>query len=359
MKPFVSASTHSLSDLREARSECSKRYLRLARKAVRQELTPAVTGAPKQNVVGVGIGEKLVRGRRTGVLSVKLYVRFKYPEGHLLRRERLPKTTYGLPVDVVEVGMLRSLATTGRGVAARGSTATVTASVPMPNPRVKRRPACPGCSVGFKDPGLLRLRAGTFGALVADANGLYVLSNNHVLADENRLATGAPIFQPGLADDEKSKNNQIALLSRFEPLKKDKPNRVDCAVAKVNDVSAVSNEVLHIGLPKSKGSASMDMNVHKFGRSTDYTAGRVIDLEAEVTLEFETGFYTFQRQIMISGEAGDAFAVRGDSGALVLERESQKVVGLLFGVGKSQEGVVFAVANHINDVLQSLDVSLA
>jgi len=38
--------------------------------------------------------------------------------------------------------------------------------------------------------------AGTFGALVTDAAGAYILSNNHVLADEGQLPIGSPIFQP-------------------------------------------------------------------------------------------------------------------------------------------------------------------
>ncbi|HYO90500.1 MAG TPA: hypothetical protein VEQ40_02645, partial [Pyrinomonadaceae bacterium] len=59
------------------------------------------------------------------------------------------------------------------------------------------------------------------------------------------------------------------------------------------------------------------------------------------------------------GANNKAFAQKGDSGALVLERGTQKAVGLLFGAGvNTTTGQIFAVANHINDVLTALGVTL-
>ena len=87
-----------------------------------------------------------------------------------------------------------------------------------PNPKTRLRPAPPGCSIGFKDPSNMFTMAGTFGGLVRDGSGLYVLSNNHVLADENKLPIGSPIFQPGLLDGGNPATDQIASLTRFIPL---------------------------------------------------------------------------------------------------------------------------------------------
>jgi len=167
-------------------------------------LSAATSPAPADNVVGVGIGEKVVDGRYTGVMSVKLLVRFKYGNDHVLAEHRLPESINGLPTDVEEVGTFRSF---------KAAPAPLTA---MPQPRVKIRPAPPGTSVGFRDPANQFVMAGTFGALVKRGQKRFVLSNNHVLADENRLPIGSPIFQPGFLDAGNPPNtDQIAQLSAF------------------------------------------------------------------------------------------------------------------------------------------------
>src|SRR4029077_11457536 len=147
----------------------------------------------------------------------------------------LPESVAGYPVDVEEVGVFRAFRKRLRA-------ATV-----MPNPRLKIRPAQPGCSVGFRDPADQFVMAGTFGALVKDSGGVYILSNNHVLANEGQLAAGAPIFQPGLLDGGNADTDQIAKLTRFEKLQTDAPNKVDCAIAEALKTSLVSRDVLHIG----------------------------------------------------------------------------------------------------------------
>ncbi len=72
------------------------------------------------------------------------------------------------------------------------------------------RPAKGGCSVGFKATGFVM--AGTFGCLVTDGTSRYILSNNHVLANENALPLKSPIFQPGLLDNGNPAKDRIAEL---------------------------------------------------------------------------------------------------------------------------------------------------
>ena len=64
--------------------------------------------------------------------------------------------------------------------------------------RQRRRPLCIGCSVGH-----FNVTAGTLGAFVRPRGGgpLAILSNNHVLANENRGKKGDDILQPGAIDD--------------------------------------------------------------------------------------------------------------------------------------------------------------
>jgi hypothetical protein len=254
----------------------------------------------------------------------------------------LPKEIEGLPTDVEEVGLFRRFQ------------AAAAAPAVAQNPRTKLRPAQPGYSIGFADPNNQFVMAGTFGALVSDAAGTYILSNNHVLADEGQLAPGAPIFQPGLLDGGNPATDQIAQLTRFIALQSNAPNQVDCAIAAVENLADVSDSILQIGPPNGAGDAQFDMTVQKFGRTTSYTAGQVSSVDTDVSVQYETGTFTFAGQIIVVGLDGQAFSDAGDSGSLIVERGSNLAVGLLFA-GSSTH----TIANHIGAVLQALNVSLA
>ena len=170
----VTLFSRKTADLHSAKKEWSARLLTAPRAQGFRALATGTSVAPDQNVVGVGVGEQIVDDKPTGVLAVKFFVRLKYPENELSKKTLLPKTIDGLPVDVEESGLFRSF------------------KAAMPNPKTKIRPAQPGCSIGFRDPTDQFVMAGTFGALVKDRAGHYILSNNHVLADESRLPVGAP-----------------------------------------------------------------------------------------------------------------------------------------------------------------------
>lgn len=328
----------NLKDLKSAKNEWSARMFKAPRTEGLRAFGAASSALPGQNVVGVGVGEKMVDGAATGVMAVKFFVRVKYPEHGLSKKDLLPKTIGGLPVDVEETGLFRRLKAAGK----------------MPNPKTKIRPAQPGCSIGYRDPNNQVIMAGTFGGVVKDGAGLYILSNNHVLADESRLQPGAPIFQPGLLDGGNVNTDQIAALTRFVKLQAIGGNKVDCAIAKVLANNLVSKNVLHIGPPTGMVPAAIDLQVHKFGRTTSYTVGRVTSIDTDVTVSYETGNFTFQEQIIIVGRNGKSFSAAGDSGSLILERGTNKAVGLLFAGSTTH-----TIANHIEEVLQALKVTLA
>jgi hypothetical protein len=328
-----------LQAFRDAKSELSAQYLR----APRRRGIRAISAAPRDNVQGVGIGEKLVAGRPTGVRAIKLLVRTKLPADEISPRNLLPATYRGLPVDVEEVGLLHPFSVTApkAGVA--------------PNPRSRLRPARPGSSIGFADPNNAFTMAGTFGALVSDLSGVYVLSNNHVLADQNKLPPGSPIYQPGLLDGGKVATDEIAKLTRFIPLTSPGPNSVDCAIAQLDSLTVANGNIIRIGFPTGIRAAAVDMIVHKMGRTTAYRVGRItsIDTDVKVTYDPPLGQLTFTSQIVISGLNNHAFSDAGDSGSLVVERSSGLAVGLLFA-GNAQTNIT--LANHIGDVLTALVV---
>jgi hypothetical protein len=352
---FVQNAVGKWTDIRAAKNELAKRFIHTPRaEALRRgttamlasarAMTAAINPSPTGNVVGVGIGEKVSDGNQTGALAVKLLVRLKYPQSHLDSKDLLPKEINGIPTDVEEVGTFRrfQMAQPKRK------------PIGMPNPRTKIRPAQPGCSIGFQDPNNQIVMAGTFGAVVKDRSGSYILSNNHVLADENRLQNGAAIFQPGLLDNGNLATDQIAALTKFITLDIQQPNTVDCAIAKATNQSLISSDILYIGAPQGAADAAIDMSVHKFGRTTGYTVGLVTSVDTDVTVQYDIGILTFTGQIIVVATGTKSFSDAGDSGSLILQRGTNKAIALLFAGSKSH-----TIANHIGDVLKALNVTLA
>jgi S1-C subfamily serine protease len=315
---------------RAAKKELSSRYVSRSRpsKAL-AALNPLGSPKPEHNVVGVGIGEKVSKGMATGILAVKILVRLKFPDPQISDEDRLPSTIHDLPVDVERVGTFRRF---------EGP----------PDPRQRVRPARPGSSIGFQDPANALVIAGTFGGLVTDGETQYILSNNHVLADENNLPIGSPIFQPGLLDGGQVPDDRIASLANFIPLSPVDVNIVDCALAAADSADLVSNDILFIGPPTGAADAAIGMEVHKFGRTTGYTAGRITSVDTDVTVGYEIGTLTFFNQIIIVGHNAQPFSAAGDSGSLILERSTNRAVGLLFAGSSSH-----TLANHIGDVLNA------
>lgn len=343
---FTAASAQYLSDLKGAKEKMSAQMLQSAPTPgpaeFRAMAASTTSPAPESNVVGVGVGEKISDGKNTGIMAVKFLVRVKYSPSEVDKKHMLPKTVNGLPTDVEQVGTFRKFA------------AAPAPLPPMPDPKKKFRPAQPGCSVGFKDPGNAFIMAGTFGALAKNSDGVFVLSNNHVLADENQLPLGSPIFQPGLLDGGKPATDQIAKLTKFIKLKTTSMNKVDCAIAKALSKALVSNSILFIGPPTGTTAALIDMVVHKFGRTTSYRVGRITSINTDVSVQYDTGLYKFGGQIIIKGLNNQPFSAGGDSGSLILERATNKAIGLLFAGSPTH-----TIANHIKDVLSALSVTLA
>ena len=170
----------------------------------------AASTAPDQNVVGIGIGRKMKDGKATGTVAIRFYVERKVPKKAVPKSDAVPSQIDGVPTDVIETGRLFAQAT--------------------PIAQTRLRPAKGGCSIGFEGDGFVM--AGTFGCLVTDGKKRFILSNNHVIANENALPLNSPIYQPGLLDNGSVPKDRIAKLSKMIkilPLPKD--NHVDTAIA--------------------------------------------------------------------------------------------------------------------------------
>jgi hypothetical protein len=308
------------------------------------EAAPAVFSAfaahprPQHNVVGIGVGKRYINGKPSDQHCVRFYVEKKLPKAAIPDEFMLPSKVRGIPTDVVETGLFHAFAS-------------------QPKERQFLRPARPGCSVGFafSGPNAGSVMAGTFGAVVEKNGQQFILSNNHVLANENALPKGSAIFQPGLADKNDPGHGQIAKLSDFVALHANQPNKVDCAIALITANKLVSPRVmpkvnkLKSGQPVA---AADGMGVEKTGRTTGYSTGKITDVSATMKVKYDLGMLTFADQILIVGSKG-AFSGAGDSGSLIVERKSKRPVGLLFAGSATS-----TMANHIEDVLGALNVTI-
>ncbi len=319
--------------IRPAKAKAVKRFLAAAAPAA-EFAAFAATPASATNVVGVGLGPKITKGSETKRPSIRFYVERKIPLAALSRADLLPSEIDGVPTDVVETGRLY-------------------AQVPVARRRL--RPAKGGCSVGFQVAG--SVMAGTLGCLVTDGTARYLLSNNHVLANENALPLGSPIFQPGLLDGGVPPADRIARLARFVPLRPlPADNAVDAAIASLEDAPGLASPRIlpKVGLLGSAApvAAAVGMKVHKHGRTTGYTMGKVMDVSADVNVTYDFGVARFTDQIVVRSPSG-SFSDAGDSGSLVVQRVTNRATGLLFAGSATH-----TIANRIEEVLAALGVTL-
>jgi hypothetical protein len=190
-----------------------------------------------------------------------------------------------------------------------------------------------------------------------------ILSNNHVLAAENRGKKGDAILQPGPIDGGLNPADRVTTLTSFVRLNKTKPNLVDCAVAALDAGIKFNARTLdELGTLAGLGDAvlSDDEVVGKVGRTTGTTHGKVVAFELDnVMVEYDLGLLRFDDQIEIEGEGSEPFSRGGDSGSLIVDKGLHGV-GLLFAGGDQggSNGLGLTYANPLRAVLERLKVSL-
>ena len=225
----------------------------------------------------------------------------------------------------------------------------------------KQRPLLIGCSIGH-----FNVTAGTLGCFVRPlgGSGLFVLSNNHVLANENRGKAGDAIIQPGQHDGGVNPDDVVATLGGFVRLKKQGSNFVDAALGKIAD--GISTELTILkgnGKLSGLGDVFLDegAEVFKIGRTTGLTRGRVTAFELDnVVVAFDIGNLRFDNQIEIGGLDDGPFSDGGDSGSLIVSSD-KRGVALLFAGGDQggANGQGLTYANPLRAVLEALQVELA
>jgi hypothetical protein len=244
---------------------------------------------------------------------------------------------------------------------------------------------------------VLDCASGTLGSLVKDqANNLYILSNNHVLADSDQGKVGDVITQPGLVDTGCTQLAagvtgiiQVGQLTYWVPLlyPPTVPNppavNVDAALAGTTASSVdASGAIIALGTagggsPTSStniGSAAPvagtgevltatnlnTIHVAKSGRTTGLTCSTVDTISTTIQVSYfldaaETEPYTTKTYTNQIGMPGNYFSDAGDSGSLVVDTANAQPVGLFFAgatATATQPGESFA--QPIGDVLTEL-----
>ena len=282
--------------------------------------TPALMQNP--NIVGTAVGLN-----DEGRPSVRLFLVSEHVPG-------LPEHLDDVPVSTVVTGQFH---------------------LRQADPTKRARPAPMGFSVGHPD-----ITAGTLGARVTDGTNVFILSNNHVLANSNDASIGDDQLQPGSFDGGNAPEDVIGTLADFEEISFSDSNIMDAAIALVDpsDVSGATPEDAYGAPGTNVQEAQIGMGVQKYGRTTGHTTGTVEEINVTVSICFATrGLFqcaqsaTFVDQISIGP---GSFSDGGDSGSLIVTGDnSRNPVGLLFAGSTTR-----TLANPIGPVLDRFGVEI-
>lgn len=292
--------------------------------------------AEDDNLLGIGAGPKEKKGAADPKqMAIKFFVRAK-KTSVFATGEKIPPKYGEQTTDVVEMAPLRARSSYTQRV----------------------RPGVGGCSGCVVVPNLTY--TGTLGIAMRGYGGLadktFVVSNNHVLANENQSTIGDPVIQPGELDGGDPLTDRIGSLFDFVPLRmgtvgspNPPVNKVDAACAEINQFGDFSREIFWVGYPKGwrdRNSVEQAVNqgatqVQKTGRTTGYTWGTIAAVDFDGWVGYDSGNAYFEDQLLITP---GSFSSAGDSGSAILDMD-ENVVGLLFAGGATH-----TIANFIEDV---------
>lgn len=213
----------------------------------------------------------------------------------------------------------------------------------------QRRPLCPGLQLQNWDcdarEGVIAaecVEVGSLGMLLVHGERTLLLSNNHVLAGQNRGRLGDRIAQPG--GEQLEQGDVIARLERFVELRTSPIgahprwgnvnwNQVDAAVAAVSpELAWDCGYLAHHHLPTLRRTAApmLGDEVFKVGRTTGLTRGRIVSVGDRVgPVGYGIGDCWFRGSFTVEGLDGQAFSDGGDSGAAIVRGDGE-VLGLIY-----------------------------
>ncbi|WP_410769070.1 hypothetical protein [Fontibacillus sp. BL9] len=191
------------------------------------------------------------------------------------------------------------------------------------------RPVIAGYSVGTPDV------SGTAGLIISDKckpHSRYILSNNHVLVNENSNRKSETL-QPGGADGGTVRRDKIGFMDRFVKLRKKGPNFLDAATSKPLRRNLLSPEYAVFGtVPGFIRTYKIGDRFKKVGRTTGVVTGTVESIHTDVQVNYgdygNLGTITFKDQSVIRGKR--PISLSGDSGSVWLTKRGNLAAAVNF-----------------------------
>jgi hypothetical protein len=307
------------------------------------------------NVVGVGVGENS-DGYRLRIYVLEELDRVASKLGLSKRAlgeidlAKLVRDAFpGIPIDVIPTQRF------GR----HGNKPKAMADINQPEPRSPQ----PGSPIRVQTvaPNVNSGAIGTLGAVVEldGSTQRYILGCNHILAANGRVRQdpNAEILWAQRVGEQKTIADRVFHF----PLNRNTGagNDVDCALATIRnqkDVRAIFPAEIGALTSNAPIHPTRGMPVVKVGSSTGRTQGTIVDIDADLYVDYSFGTFRFNNQIIIEGENGN-FATAGDSGSILVhidEKEKKtQAVGMIFAASGQ-----FAVACRLETVLEKLKTVL-
>lgn len=292
----------------------------------------------KEGVTAIDLGFKWSNGKMTPHLAIRVHVAKKKYIAELKPEQLFPEDVDGIPVDIIEATYAPQALVNARPEAAMEGRGERYEVIPI------------GVSVGCK-----YSTAGTLGAKVVDIESEeeMIISNWHVLVGRRSAKAGLAIWQPGWIDGGTREENTIAHLSRWVL------GPFDAAVARLSGNRNVltstveGQQIVDVSTPR------LGMNVWKSGRSSGYTEGFIDGVQMQVPMDYrEAGTHVLEQVFRIiprPGAGPGEISTGGDSGAIWVDGESGKAVGLHFA-GEVGDAPEHALAHDIRPVIDKLNV---
>ncbi len=176
---------------------------------------------------------------------------------------------------------------------------------------------------------------GTLGSLLTDGTQQYILSNNHILAREDRAAVGEKISQPRLIDNG---CQRATIVGNFTAAPKLGSN-VDAAIAQL-----ITGTMDSTGYIEGIGTISSTIAAPTAGLAVE-KSGRTSQMRPRKKFVISTN------QVVVNSTT---FSAGGDSGSLIVsDNTNHNPVALLFAGSSST-----TIANPIDEVLSKVGTAL-
>ena len=295
------------------------------------EIRHCLMRAGKPGIVALGLGPKRVLGKDCEEMSVHVFVHAKKADGVLPCSAKLPSEIDGIPIDVRPSPQAYFAA--GRE---RPGPREVEAARRSRRGRGRVRPLVGGVSCANR-----YIPSGTLGYFCrrvgrgSDSDALHLLSSGHVFQ-----ASGKPqsreIVQAAPSDGGTDRDVVAECVQATKlDLSPAARNLADAAIARLNNGVAAEARILGLGPITGSVEPVAGMEVAKQGRSTGLTNGRVVSVNYETSVSWgvreDRRAYRFVEQVRVEPISPERpFVKFGDSGALVVEKQTRRAVGLFF-----------------------------